>query len=78
MHFDMQQILEMLQHHGSNEQVGQAEQDLPDQADTHQHAGLLSTLGVNPQELLSKMPGAGGGSAGGLGGLGGLADKFGT
>ncbi len=45
---------EMLQHHGSSEQVSQAEQDLPDQVDTNQHAGLLSNLGVNPQELLTK------------------------
>lgn len=62
----------MLQHHGSSEQVSQAEQDLPDQVDTDQHAGLLSNLGVNPQELLSKMTGAGG-----AGSLRGLADKLG-
>ncbi len=36
MQFDKQQILEMLQHHGSSEQVSQAEQELPDRVDTDQ------------------------------------------
>jgi len=75
MQFDKQQILEMLQHHGSSEQVSQAEQELPDRVDTEQHAGLLSKLGVNPQELLSKLTGSGG--LGGSAGLGGLGDKLG-
>lgn len=77
MQFDKKQILEMLQQHGTSEQVSQAEQDLPDQVDTDQHAGLLSQLGVNPQELLNKMIGSAGSSGPGAGGLGGLADKLG-
>jgi len=72
MQFDKQQILEMLQQHGTSEQVSQAEQDLPDQVDTDQHAGLLNKLGVSPQELLTKMSGRGG-----AGGIGGLGDKLG-
>lgn len=72
MQFDKQQILEMLQQHGSSEQVSQAEQDLPDRVDSDEHAGLLSKLGVSPQELLTKTLGGGG-----AGGLGGLGDKLG-
>ncbi|TLM73852.1 hypothetical protein FDW81_07995 [Pseudarthrobacter sp. NamB4] len=35
--------------------------------DTEQHAGLLSKLGINPANLLGKLPGGLGGKLGGLG-----------
>jgi hypothetical protein len=41
--------------------------ELPDQVDTDQHAGLLSNLGINPADLLGKLPGGLGDKLGGLG-----------
>ena len=65
MQIDKAQILELLRNSGDQGKVSQAEQELPDQVDTEQHAGLLERLGINPTELLGKF----GGGAGGLGGL---------
>ena len=59
------QILELLRSQGDHDKAGQADQQLPDQVDTDRDAGLLSQLGLNPQDLLGKLGG------GGLGGLGG-------
>ncbi|HEU0101774.1 MAG TPA: hypothetical protein VFR07_05580 [Mycobacteriales bacterium] len=68
MQIDKNQILELLKSQGQHDQAGQAEQELPDQVDTDQHAGLLEKLGLSPMELVTKLAGGGGG-AGGLGGL---------
>jgi hypothetical protein len=54
------QILQLLRDQGDNDKAGQAEQQLPDQVDTDQHADLLDRLGINPQDLLSKLGGGGG------------------
>ena len=70
MQIDKSQILELLKSQGQHDQAGQAEQELPDQVDTDQHAGLLEKLGLSPMELVTKL--AGGGGGGGGGGLGGL------
>ncbi|MBA2636794.1 MAG: hypothetical protein H0U79_00985 [Solirubrobacterales bacterium] len=59
------QILSMLRDRGDQDKAKQAEQELPDQVDTDQHAGLLQKFGLNPQDLL-------GGLGGGLGGKLGL------
>jgi hypothetical protein len=67
--FDKQQIIDLLQSQGQQDKVGQAQQELPDQVDTDQHAGLLEKLGLSPMELIGKLAGGGGGGAGGLGGL---------
>lgn len=63
MQIDKAQILELLSSQGDHDKAAQAEQDLPSQVDTDRDAGLLSRLGLNPQDLLSKLGG------GGLGGL---------
>ena len=77
MQIDKSQILELLRSQGNHGQADQAEQDLPDQIDTDEHAGMLGNLGLDPQMLLGLL-GGGGGGAGGLGGLaGGLGQKFG-
>jgi uncharacterized protein YidB (DUF937 family) len=55
MQIPKDKILEMLQQHGKGDQVDQAKQELPDQVDTDQHAGLLQKFGLNPQELLTKL-----------------------
>ena len=67
MQIDKSQILEFLRSQGDNDKAAQAETQLPDQVDTDQHSGLLSQLGINPAELLGKLPGGLGDKLGGLG-----------
>ncbi len=67
MQLDKSMILEFLQQQGQQQQAQEAEQQLPDQVDTEQHASLLSKLGVDVPTLLAKF--GGGGTGGGLGGL---------
>ncbi|MGN7252946.1 MULTISPECIES: hypothetical protein [unclassified Arthrobacter] len=67
MQIDKSQILEFLRSQGDNDKAAQAENELPDQVDTDQHAGLLSKLGINPADLLGKLPGGLGDKLGGLG-----------
>ena len=64
MEIPKQQILDFLREQGKDDQVGEADSQLPDQVDPEQHAGLLQKFGIDPQELLS-------------GGLGGVAGKLG-
>jgi hypothetical protein len=73
MQIDKDQILQLLRSRGDDAKAQQAEQELPGQVDTEQHAGLLSKLGLDPMELISMLGGGGGGGAGGIAGkLGGL------
>lgn len=67
MHIDKSQILELLRSQGDHDKAGQAESELPDQVDTEQHSDLLSRLGINPADLLVKLPGGLGDKLGGLG-----------
>jgi hypothetical protein len=67
MQIDKTQILELLRSRGDTDKAAQAETELPDQVDTDQHAGLLSKLGINPADLLGKLPGGLGDKLGGLG-----------
>ncbi|HEY3573489.1 MAG TPA: hypothetical protein VGK98_06645 [Arthrobacter sp.] len=67
MQIDKSQILEFLRSQGDNDKAAQADSQLPDQVDTDQHAGLLSQLGINPADLLGKLPGGLGDKLGGLG-----------
>jgi hypothetical protein len=62
MEIPKQQILDFLREQGKDDQVGEADQQLPDQVDPQQHAGLLEKFGINPADLLSKF---GGGALGG-------------
>ncbi|TDK26411.1 hypothetical protein E2F48_04210 [Arthrobacter crusticola] len=64
MNIDKSQIIELLKSQGNSDKADQAESELPDTVDTEQHAGLLAKLGIDPQDLLGKLPG-------GLGGFGG-------
>lgn len=68
MQFDKTQILQLLQSQGDDTRVQQAEVELPATVDTDEHAGILSKLGLSPQDLIAKLAG-GGGAGGGLGGL---------
>ena len=67
MNIDKNSILEMLRSDGQHDQADQADQELPDQVDTDQHAGLLGKFGINPADLIAKF--TGGGAGGGIGGL---------
>jgi hypothetical protein len=64
MQIPKDKILELLRSRGENDKASQADSELPDQVDTEQHSGQLEKLGIDPQDLLSKL---GGGSAGGIG-----------
>jgi hypothetical protein len=59
MQIPKEQILDFLRQQGKDDQAGQAEQELPDQVDTDEHAGLLQKFGINPAELLGKLGGGG-------------------
>jgi hypothetical protein len=63
---DKNSILELMRSQGQHEQAQQAQNELPDQVDTEQHAGLLGKFGLNPQDLIAKLGGGGGGGLGGL------------
>ena len=67
MNIDKDTILNLLRGNGQDSQAQQAEQELPDQVDTDQHASLLEKFGINPADLIAKL--TGGGSEGGIGGL---------
>ena len=72
MQIPKEQILQLLQQQGDQGKAQQADQELPSQVDTEQHAGLLQKLGIDPQQLIAQFTGGGGGG-GGLGGkLGGM------
>ena len=64
---DKNQVLDFIRQHAGQGQADQAEAELPDKVDPEQHAGLLSTFGVDPAELIKKF--AGDKLGGGLGGL---------
>ena len=70
MQIDKAQILQLLQSQGQADKAQQADQELPGQVDTDQHAGILQKLGLDPMDLV-KMLGGGGGGGGQGGGLGG-------
>jgi hypothetical protein len=57
MEIPKDKILDLLREQGKDDQVGQAERDLPDQVDPEQHAGQLQKLGLEPQDVLSKLGG---------------------
>jgi hypothetical protein len=57
MEIPKEQILQMLRDRGNHDQAQQADQQLPDQVDPEQHAGLLGQIGIDPGEILG---GAGG------------------
>ncbi len=52
-------IVKMIESRFGGEQAQQANQQLPDQVDHEQHAGLLNQFGLDPQEALSHFTGGG-------------------
>ncbi len=69
MNIDKDTILNMLRSNGQDADADQAQQDLPDQVDTDEHAGLLDKFGINPADLIAKFTGGQGGIGGALGKL---------
>ncbi|MHA7294374.1 hypothetical protein [Arthrobacter sp. HLT1-21] len=61
MQIDKKQILDHLKGQGDNDKADQAEQELPDQVDTDKDQSMLAKLGINPQDLIGKLPGGLGG-----------------
>jgi hypothetical protein len=59
MQLDKHTILDLLRQRGDQSTVDQADQELPDQVDTDQHAGLLERFGLNPADLLGRFTGGG-------------------
>ncbi len=64
MQIPKEQILELLRSRGETDKAAQADGELPDQVDTEQHAGLLSKLGIDPNDLLGSLGGGLGGKLG--------------
>ncbi len=69
MNIDKAQILQLLRSQGDDSKAQQADQELPDQVDTDQDAGLLAKFGIDPMELVKQFGGGSGGLGGKLGGL---------
>jgi hypothetical protein len=57
MQLDKSMILDLLRQRGDHQAADQADQQLPDQVDTDQHAGLLDRFGLDPKELLGRFTG---------------------
>ncbi len=57
MQIDKTQIIDMLKSRGENDKAQQAQSQLPDKVDTDKDAGMLSKFGVNPKDLMGKLPG---------------------
>lgn len=66
MEIPKDQILQLLRSRGEDQKADQANGELPDRVDPQQHADILQRLGIDPQDLLSN-----------LGGAGGIGDKLG-
>ena len=57
MQLDKSMVLDLLRQRGDHQTADQADQELPDQGDTDQHAGLLDRFGLDPRELLGRFTG---------------------
>ena len=66
LEIDKDTIINFLKSKGRDDDAARAEKELPDKVDHEQHADLLSRFGVNPSELLDKLPGGVGSKLGGL------------
>jgi hypothetical protein len=66
MKIDRDMIVNLLHQRGEPQKAEAAARELPPEVDHEQHAGLLSKFGIDPQELLGKLPGNLGDKLGGL------------
>jgi hypothetical protein len=54
MEVPKEQILGLLRSRGDTAQAGHADQELPNHVDLERDSGMLSTLGIDPGELLAR------------------------
>lgn len=66
MQIDKDTIINLLKEQGHQEKAQQASDELPDKVDPDQHSDLLSKIGIDPQEMLGKLPGGLGDKLGGI------------
>jgi hypothetical protein len=66
MEIDKDTIVEFLKGQGRDDDAAKAAEELPDKVDHEKHSGLLSRFGVDPSDVLGKLPGGLGGKLGGL------------
>ena len=61
MNISKDQIVQLLESQGKNDQASQASQQLPDQVDTdnQDHASMLSKFGLDPSKLGDMLGGLG-------------------
>ena len=64
MEIPKDKILDLLRERGDHAKAESADRELPDRVDPERDKGLLDQLGIDPQDLLGKLPG-------------GLGDKLG-
>lgn len=64
MEIPKDKILELLRAGGEHDKAERADSELPDRVDPERDKGILDQLGIDPQDLLGKLPG-------------GLGDKLG-
>ena len=57
MEIPKEKILELLRERGDQGKADEAEKELPDKVDTERDSGLLSKLGIDPQDLLGGLGG---------------------
>jgi hypothetical protein len=57
MQLDKNTIIDFLRQRGDDQNADRADQELPDQVDTEQDAGLLERFGLDPAELMSRFTG---------------------
>jgi hypothetical protein len=58
MQLDKNMILDLLRQRGDHQSADQAHQELPDQVDTDQHAGVLDRFGLDPRSWRLGSPAA--------------------
>jgi hypothetical protein len=56
MQIDKNIVLDLLRQQGKEDQVAQADQELPDQVDPERDGGLISRFGIDVGDLLAKLP----------------------
>jgi hypothetical protein len=57
MEIPKEKIVELLRDRGQDDVAQRADSELPDQVDPQQHADVLQRLGIDEQDLASKLPG---------------------
>jgi hypothetical protein len=64
MEIPKEKILELLRERGDHDKAERADGELPDRVDPERDKGILDQLGINPQDLLGRLPGGLGGKLG--------------